>query len=246
MLARRRHSVKCFRMWHNIALLGISGLVVASSMELQPLNLGEDTPSDSRTVAQQGPAVEVVCEQEVAWIDQAQLFSGMGTVWHETWEPVCLNGLPNVELLGMNGYEIGSFMSDVKEYIALDGHAALQEWLGECKRNSDLLIRVPAQVEIWPMHKRVCWDETTGVYLGDDTIDHVGECTTCRIAVTYDKYECSDDNLVFCDTDGYNYSVFGTSYDDSCSARARREWLVMGEEVASSLHKEECKDKRPD
>ena len=229
-----------YPVWLSVALFLTLGAGAVGEIRKQQGQERETGSSDLRRIAQQGKAFDVLCDRQVAWIKEAQVFAGTGTVWHEAWEPFCLEGQPNLELLGINGYEIGSVMGDMKELIASDGHLGLQEWLGECKRGSDLLVHVPAQVKIEPLHKLVCWEEGLGVYLGEGLPNPPGECTKCRVAVVQEKYLCSSDNLIFCDTDDYDYSAFDAKYDNSCSARERREWLVMGEDVASSLHKEEC------
>ena len=196
--------------------------------------------ADRRVPPPQGEAVAVKCARDVDWINHTQVYSGRGTVWHETWEPVCVDDVPNLGLLSLQGYLVGSYVGDMREYIALDGRGALQEWLGECRRHSDTVTLVPAQVEVEPAHALLCWREGKGVYIGDGEDTATDECVKCRVASITERYPCTDDALTFCDTEDYNYSVFSPKYDKSCSARARREWLTMGEDVASSLHREEC------
>ena len=189
-------------------------------------------------------AVDVVCDRDVSWLpDAAQLFSGMNAVWHDVSVPLCINGQPNLELLRFSGYGTGGYMGDLFELLSVDGLSAITEWVESCSSGfNDFNVTVPAQVAAKPVYDRLCWTALEGAYPGGAFSVEGEECANCSIASISDLFPCTHGGTSrFCNSEGYDYSVFDSSYDSSCSARARRSWLAMGEAAAEALHRDMCR-----
>jgi hypothetical protein len=191
-------------------------------------------------------AVDVVCDRDVSWLPDAQLFSGMNAVWHDVSVPLCINGQPNLELLSFSGYGTGGYMGDLFELLSADGLSAITEWVESCSSGyNDFEITVPAQVTAKPVYDRLCWTAIEGAYLGGVLSVEGEECANCSIASIANLFPCTHGGSRFCDSEGYDYSVFDRSYDSSCSARARRSWLAMGVVAAEALHQDMCHKTQP-
>ena len=192
-------------------------------------------------------AVDVVCDRDVSWLPDAQLFSGMNVVWHDVSVPLCINGQPNLELLSFSGYGTGGYMGDLFELLSVDGLSAITEWVESCSSgySNDFEITVPAQVAAKPVYDRLCWTAVEGAYQGGALSVEGEECANCSIASIADLFPCRHGGTTFCNSEGYDYSVFDRSYDSSCSAQARRSWLAMGVVAAEALHQDTCRKTQP-